>query len=212
MSIRYCYKTKGHLSQKELEGLNKLCREEEDVKWAMLNIDTDLSDYYRRLLTYSKVNKFKLVDIGDAPSDKFKEYKNKYNFILAKDKQNKVLGYICFEHTLLDTDEEIKDLIIVKHMFISNAANHTSIDDSMFYILENIVEKCIIFSDKMYRPCNQFNGYSVMTEPFHMKVVKAIKFKKSIRFPVYENVDLRNILSLSKSKDFSLYANLDRIN
>lgn len=210
MSIRYCYKTKGHLSQKELEGLNKLCREEEDIKWAMLNSNIDLSEYYRRLFTYSKVNKFKLVDLGDAPSDKYKEYKNKYNFIFAKDKQHNLLGYLCFEHIVLDIDEEIKDLIVIKHMFISNAANHTNIDNSMFYVLENIVQKCIIFSDKMYRACNQFNGYSVMTEPFSMKVTKAIKFKKANRFPVYENLDLRNILYISK--DFSRYVNLDRIN
>ena len=210
MSLRYRYVTKGHLSQKELEGLNRLCREEEDVKWAMLNSDVELSSYYRRLLTYSKVNKFKLSDLGNAPSDKYKEYKNKYNFILAKDKQNNLLGYLCFEHILLNTDEEIKDLIIIKHMYISNAANHTNIDNTLFYILENIVSKCIVFSDKLYRPCNQFNGFSLMTEPFGIKESKAIKFKKSNRFPAYENITLKAIVHTMG--DFSKYANVDRLN
>ena len=41
MSIRYSYRTKGHLSLKELEGLSKLCREEEDVRWAILNANSD---------------------------------------------------------------------------------------------------------------------------------------------------------------------------
>ena len=56
MSIRYSYRTKGHLTLKELEGLSKLCREEEDVRWAILNANSDLSPYYRRLLAYSKKN------------------------------------------------------------------------------------------------------------------------------------------------------------
>lgn len=210
MSIRFSYKTRGRLTHKDLEGLNKLCREEEDVKWAILNSETDLSSYYRRLFVYSKINKFKLSDLGDSPSDKYKEYKNRYNFILAKDKKNNLLGYLCFEHIILDTDEEIKDLILIKHMYISNAANHTNIDNTLFYILENIVSKCVIFSDKLYRPCNQFNGYSVMTEPFGMKASKAIKFKKSNRFPAYENVTLKSIVHTMG--DFSKYANVDRLN
>ena len=81
MSIRYSYRTKGHLSLKELEGLSKLCREEEDVRWAILNANSDLSPYYRRLLAYSKKNKFKFGDFSEAPSDRYKEYKNKYHFI-----------------------------------------------------------------------------------------------------------------------------------
>ena len=210
MSIRYCYKTKGHLSQKDLEGLNRLCREEEDVKWAILNSGIELSGYYRRLLTYSKIDKFKIIGNGDAPSDKYKEYKNKYNFILAKDKLNNVLGYVCFEHLKLDTDEEIKDLIIVKHMYISNAASHTNIDNMMFYVLENIVEKCVIYSDKMYRACNQFMGYSLIFEPFSLKSTKAIKYKKDKRYPVFADVGLRSALYCIK--DFSAYANVDRIN
>ena len=62
MAIRYSYSTKGHLTLKELEGLSKLCREEEDVRWAILNANSDLSPYYRRLLAYSKKNKFNFGD------------------------------------------------------------------------------------------------------------------------------------------------------
>lgn len=209
MSIRYRYVTKGHLHQKELEGLNKLCREEEDVKWALLNSEVELSNYYRRLLTYAKINRFKLVDIENSPTDKYKEYKNKYHFILAKDKKNNLLGYICFEHFSINTDEEIKDLIIIKHMYISNAANHTNIDNTMFWILENIRKKCVIYSDKMYRPCNQFNGFSLMTEPFGIQFSKAVKFKKSVRYPAFINADLKAVLYTMG--DFSKYENLDRL-
>ena len=110
----------------------------------------------------------------------------------------------------LDTDEEIKDLIIIKHMFISNAANHTRIDDTMFYILENIVAKCIIYSDKLYRACNEFNVYSLINSPFSMKKTKAIRFKKANRFPAFENITIKGIVHTMG--DLSKYVNLDRIN
>lgn len=210
MSIRYSYRTKGHLTLKELEGLSKLCREEEDVRWAILNANSDLSPYYCRLLTYSKKNKFKLGNFSEAPSDRYKEYKNKYHFILAKDKKDKLLGYICFEHIVLDTDEEIKDLLIIKHMYISNAVNDTRIDITMFYVLENIVSKCVIYTNKLYAVCNSFNGFSLITEPFRTQPSSAIRVKKANRFPGFEDVTLRSVLY--SMGDFSQYANIGRIN
>ena len=88
MSTRFSYKTKGHLSQKELEGLHKLCREEEDVKWATLNSDKELSDYYHKLLVYFKVNKFKLFEANETLLDRYKEYKDKYGPLSIDDIEN----------------------------------------------------------------------------------------------------------------------------
>ena len=209
MSTRFSYKTKGHLSQKELEGLHKLCREEEDVKWATLNSDKELSDYYHKLLVYFRVNKFKLFEANETLLDRYKEYKDKYDFIIAKDKKNNLLGYICFEHLKLDTDEEIKDLIIIKHMYISNAASHTNLDNVLFWVLENIVEKCVIYSDKLYRVCNEFNGYSLIKDPFALRATKAIRIKKKYRIPQFINLDLTSIVNTMGS--FELYKNLDRL-
>lgn len=210
MSIRYKYVTKGHLQLKDLEGFNKLCREEEDIKWGLLNSEIEHSKYYQRLMTYAKKNRFNLVDLADACIDRYNEYKNKYHFILAKDKKDNLLGYICFEHIKLDTEEEIKDIIIVKHMYISNAANHTHIDNEMFYVLENIVEKCVIYSDNLYNACNSFKGYCLLTEPFRIRPSRAVKFKKANRFPGDVDTGLRCVLHTMG--DYSKYANISRIN
>ena len=203
MSIRYRYVKKGKLKKEDLEGLNRLCIEEENLSHA-INGTHGFKGYVeteRKLAIYGRKNKFKFDNIGNFHPNRYKEYKIKYNFIFAKDKKDNLLGYICFEHMNLHTDEEIKDLIIVKHMYISNSSNHTNIDEVMFWLLENIVEKCVIYSEHLYRPCNEFNGYCKVNEPFRMNQSMAIKFKKDLRYPMFISAELRGVLYRMKSFD-----------
>jgi hypothetical protein len=77
-------------------------------------------------------------------------------------------------------------------------------------VLENIVSKCVIYSNKLYAVCNSFNGFSLITEPFRMHPSSAIRVKKSNRFPGFEDGTLRAVLY--SMGDFSKYANIGRIN
>ena len=67
----------------------------------------------------------------------------------------------------------------------------------------------MIYSDKLYRACNEFNGYSLIKEPFALRATKAIRIKKKYRIPQFINLDLTSIVNTMGS--FELYKNLDRL-
>ena len=123
MSTRFSYKTKGHLSQKELEGLHKLCREEEDVKWATLNLDKELSDYYHKLLVYFKVNKFKLFEANEALLDRYKEYRDKYDFIVS------------IEYRRVGTVKAVKEILPLPNAYSNCVAGNEYFSDIEYTVI-----------------------------------------------------------------------------
>ena len=187
--ISFRYVKKGALRKEELEGLHNLCLEEEQLHEVVLSNSFD-SDYQRRLRNYGKINKFKF-NLDGFSSENYWVYKEKYNFVIAKDRKGKLLGYICFEHSSLDIEDEIKDLIIIKHLYISNAANHTNIDYTLFWLMENVYDKCCIYSKYLYRPVNEFNDFCFVTKPFKHSTKMGIKFKYSTKFPLFWDKEIK---------------------
>lgn len=178
--MKYSIVKNKKLSLTERESLFSLINEElVSIKESSNNIKE------QKIIRFTKMNKFKLSDIGKLtyfPEDSY--------FLFAKDKKKNILGYVCFSHSNSLIDEQYKHILVIKHMYISNSQNHTSLDIDMFYILENLFDDSIIYSEIFYRPMSEINGYSKIGNFYRSKENKYIKFTKG--FP--------NILFLNKKK------------
>lgn len=188
--ISFRYVKKGSLRKEELEGLYNLCLEEE-LLHKVVKSDTVQDNIDRKLKVYGKRNKFKLDLNSDFTVDFYKELKEKYDFVIAKDRKGKLLGYICFEFTHLDIDYDITNLIIIKHMYISNAVTRTNLDYLLFWLMENVYDKCAVYGFHLYRPMNEFNGYCQISKPFKLKKELGLKFKYNTNFPMFLDKEIK---------------------
>ena len=160
---------------------------EEGIIKNLLSSNSAVTKYEQKLLKYVKNNKFKLADIGSVSTADFNEMIKKYEFIIVKDKREVVLGYLCFERTKIDRieKENNREIFIIKHMYISNSQNHTNIDYKMFWLMENLVERCVVYSDLPYRPCNQFNGFAGVGKNYLRSITGYVKVKEEVNFPLF---------------------------
>lgn len=181
-NMLFRYITKGNLDKKEQEGLYNLCLQENELRASLSNTYSK-----NKLKVYGKINKFHFDFSKPFDYVTFYENRNNYEFILVKDRKQRVLGYIAFSHGVIDYEEEIKDIFVVKHMYIANECNHTNIDIFMFWLLENIVDKCIIYSEVDYRGCSKLNGYLSFNQIMYNKNKRysMIKVKTKISYPVF---------------------------
>lgn len=176
------------------------------------------SKRFNKLKTYYKWNHegrqgYCLRDMGSFDLSDIKEMREKYSFLYIEDKKGRVLGYLCFEtKNLLDpTDDGISTIHIVKHMYISNELNCMarvgnfyslkikynyekflvpfSLDYLLFYILENLEKKSIVYSSILYRPVSLFNNYKYIGTFNYSKPEGGIKVAKS-------NKEVENIMSI----------------
>lgn len=169
---------------------------EEGIIKNLLSSNSAVTDYEKKLLKYAKNNKFKLSDIGTISTANFNDMIKKYEFIIIKDKRNVVLGYLCFERANLERlyKEDNKEIIIIKHMYISNSQKHTEADYDMMWLMENLSEECIIYSDISYRPCNQFNGFIEVGKNYLNKTIGYLKVKKTRSYPMFISAPKRQRL------------------
>ena len=176
---------------------------EEGIIKNLLSSNSAVTEYEQKLLKYAKNNKFKLSDIGTVSTANFNDMIKKYEFIIIKDKREVVLGYLCFERANLERayKEENKEIIIIKHMYISNSQKHTEADYYMFWLMENLSEECVVYSDISYRPCNQFNGFMAVGKNYLEKTVGYLKIKTARTYPMF----------ISASKKQKLYTMLKTV-
>lgn len=184
LKIRYV--PVGKSTKEELEGLYKLLEQEGMIK-IYKNVSFDIvPKSAKKILKFYKWNHkpnegFRLVDMGIYGAENYVEMKDNYNFIYVKDRKNRVLAYLCFATNKLvePTENGIDTIYIIKHMYISNELSHLreykrnmelwfemanyryalSLDYLLIYMLENLSDACIIYSDIMYGPINDLNGY-----------------------------------------------------
>lgn len=173
----------GKFSTEELNSLYKLFEEEERV-------NTE-----EKLRVYAQKNKFKIEDIGSVTTKNFEFMVNNYDFMVTTDKHKNIIGYICFEQIEISKKnvEQSTTVFDIVHMYIPNAQNHTRIDYVMFSLIENIVEKCIIYSKTPYRYFHSLNGYIPIKALFSSNCNGYIKFKNEFKLP-YVNHDFRQTL------------------
>ena len=170
---------------------NKLSFTERESLFSLVNEELTANKQYsnsrkeQKIIEFAKKNRFKLSDIGNVKSFPEDSY-----FLFAKDKKKNILGYICFSYSNLLIDGQYKHILVIKHMYISNSQNHTSLDINMFYILENLFDNAIIYSEIFYRPMSEINGYNKIGKFYYSKENKYIKFTEG--FP--------NIFFLDKKK------------
>lgn len=202
LSFRYIQK--GKLNKKETDSLYDLFVEEETLgKIQKGELKVSERKYYRNLSVYGKRNKYSLSNIGVFNTVNFKDKINTFSFILVKDRKERVLGYLCFEDVSMQR-EGINTLYIVKHMYISNALNHMDVDYVLFYLLENLSEKNVIFSDCVYRATKEFDGYSKIFEPFGVKIKGCLKIVDGYTLPSFWiNQTLRTKLNKLNAKEIS---------
>lgn len=202
LSFRYIQK--GKLNKKETDSLYNLFVEEETLgKIQKGELKVSERKYYRNLSVYGKINKYFLNNIGVFNTVNFKDKINTFSFILVKDRKERVLGYLCFEDVSMQR-EGINTLYIVKHMYISNALNHMDVDYVLFYLLENLSEKNVIFSDCVYRATKEFDGYSKIFEPFGVKIKGCLKIVDGYTLPSFWiNQTLRTKLNKLNAKEIS---------
>lgn len=202
LSFRYIQK--GKLNKKETDSLYNLFVEEETLgKIQKGELKVFEKKYYRNLSVYGKRNKYSLSNIGVFNTVNFKDKINTFSFILVKDRKERVLGYLCFEDVSMQR-EGINTLYIVKHMYISNALNHMDVDYVLFYLLENLSEKNVIFSDCIYRATKEFDGYSKIFEPFGVKIKGCLKIVDGYTLPSFWiNQTLRTKLNKLDAKEIS---------
>lgn len=160
-----CYRDKGSLSDSEQNDLDVLFNEKNKIT-SLLNGSKPMSKKDCRLYTYGVKNRYKINYNFDITS--IKDKKNEYLWVLLRDKNQKLLGYICFEYVVLDFVENQKKLLLIHDLFISNhvsECNKLKIDELLYSLM--IVSNCnledmnklYIVSKHNYRFCNGFNGF-----------------------------------------------------
>lgn len=205
--LNFRYVQKGSLNKKEIESLYNLFFEEETLsKIQKGDLKVFENKYYKKLSVYGKWNKYGLCDIGEFNTINFKDKTANYSFILVKDIKERVLGYLCFEEGFLNIGDT-NAVYIIKHMYISNALNHMDIDYVLLYLLENLSENSVIFSNNIYRATKEFEGYSKILEPFGFNAEGCLKITKGYTLPSFclnsklriklNKLDVRNISKMN---------------
>lgn len=192
MYIRYV--RDNFISRKEKESLYKLFEEEEII--SKLTNKKIKNKHEEKLFRYAKSNKFRLSDIGSINTDNFKNMVDICNFVFLKDKNGIVMGYLAFKIYPICVEESNKNIIIVKHMYISNSQNHTFADYLLFFVAENMLDDSIIYSTVFYRPMSELNGYNMIGKKYQHENMKYLKIKEKTSYPLLFTNNLRYRLSM----------------